>query len=130
MPATTAPPRRQLGSACLVGLIGAGIQASRTPAMHEREGAEQGLRYIYKLIDLQALNLGVEALPDLLLAAERMGFAGLNITHPCKQAVIPLLHDLSEDARVLNAVNTVVLRDGRRIGHNPDWWGLAESFRR
>jgi shikimate dehydrogenase len=74
--------------------------------------------------------LGVEALPDLLLAAERMGFAGLNITHPCKQAVIPLLHDLSEDARVLNAVNTVVLRDGRRIGHNTDWWGFAESFRR
>jgi shikimate dehydrogenase len=98
--------------------------------MHEREGAEQGLRYIYKLIDLHALNLGVEALPDLLLAAERMGFAGLNITHPCKQAVIPLLHDLSEDAQALNAVNTVVLRDGRRIGHNTDWWGFAESFRR
>jgi shikimate dehydrogenase len=116
--------------AFLAGLIGAGIQGSRTPAMHEREGAEQGLRYIYQLIDLQALNLGVAALPDLLLAAERMGFAGLNITHPCKQAVIPLLHDLSEDARTLNAVNTVVLRDRRRIGHNTDWWGFAESFRR
>ena len=116
--------------AFLAGLIGAGIQASRTPAMHEREGAEQGLCYIYKLIDLQALDLGVEALPDLLLAAERMGFAGLNITHPCKQAAIPLLHDLSEDARALNAINTVVLRDGRRIGHNTDWWGFAESFRR
>jgi shikimate dehydrogenase len=120
----------QTRPAFLAGLIGAGIQASRTPAMHEREGAEQGLRYIYKLIDLHALNLGVEALPDLLLAAERMGFAGLNITHPCKQAVIPLLHDLSEDAQALNAVNTVVLRDGRRIGHNTDWWGFAESFRR
>jgi len=34
----------------LAGLIGAGIQASRTPALHEREGAEQGLRYIYKQI--------------------------------------------------------------------------------
>jgi shikimate dehydrogenase len=116
--------------AFLAGLIGAGIQGSRTPAMHEREGAEQGLRYIYQLIDLQALNLGVAALPDLLLAAERMGFAGLNITHPCKQAVIPLLHELSEDAQALNAVNTVVLRDGRRGGHNTDWWGFAESFRR
>ena len=75
MPATTALARRQLGPACLVGLIGAGIQASRTPAMHEQEGAEQGLRYIYKLVDLQALGLGAEALPELLLAAERMGFA-------------------------------------------------------
>jgi quinate/shikimate dehydrogenase (NAD+) len=116
--------------AFLVGLIGAGIQASRTPPMHEREGAQQGLRYVYRLIDLQLLNLGADALPELLLAAERMGFAGLNITHPCKQTVIPLLDELSEDARALGAVNTVVLRSGRRIGHNTDWYGFAESLRR
>jgi hypothetical protein len=66
----------------LVGLIGAGIQASRTPAMHEREGTEHGLRYLYKLIDLDLLGLDATALPDLLTAAERMGFAGLNVTHP------------------------------------------------
>ena len=115
---------------CLVGLIGAGIQASRTPPMHEREGAAQGLRYLYRLIDLEALNLGAEALPDLLLAAERTGFAGLNITHPFKQSVLPLLTSCPRTPQALGAVNTVVLRDGRRIGHNTDWWGFAESFRR
>jgi len=114
----------------LVGLIGAGIQASRTPAMHEREGAEQGLRFLYKLIDLEKLDLGGDALPELLTAAERMGFTGLNITYPCKQSVIPLLTDLSDDARALGAVNTVILRNGQRIGHNTDWWGFVESFRR
>jgi shikimate dehydrogenase len=114
----------------LVGLIGSGIQASLSPALHEREADEQGLRYLYRLIDLERLGLGPEALPGLLLAAERMGFAGLNITHPCKQAVIPLLDALSDDARAIGAVNTVVLKDGRRIGHNTDWWGFAESFRR
>ena len=114
----------------LVGLIGAGIQASRTAAMHEREGAEQGLLYLYKLIDIEKLALGADALPDLLTAAERMGFTGLNITYPCKQSVIPLLTNLSDDARALGAVNTVVLRDGKRIGHNTDWYGFAESFRR
>lgn len=114
----------------LVGLIGEGIQASRTPAMHEREGDAQGLRYLYRRIDLEVLGLGAEALPELLLAAERMGFTGLNVTHPCKQAVTPLLHELSEDARALNAVNTVVLQDGRRIGYNTDLSGFAESFRR
>ena len=117
-------------TACLIGLIGAGIQASRTPALHEAEGAAQGVRYLYKLIDLEVLGLDAAALPELLTAAERMGFAGLNITHPCKQAVLPLLHELSPDARALGAVNTVVLRDGRRIGHNTDWFGFAESFRR
>jgi shikimate dehydrogenase len=59
-----------------------------------------------------------------------MGFAGLNVTHPCKQAVIPHLDELSADAAALGAVNTVVLHDGRATGHNTDWWGFAESFRR
>jgi shikimate dehydrogenase len=114
----------------LCGLIGAGIQLSRSPALHEREADEQCLRYVYKLIDLDKLGVGVEALPDLLTAAKRMGFAGLNITYPCKQAIIPLLDELSEDARVLNAVNTVVIRNGKLIGHNTDWSGFAEGFRR
>lgn len=116
--------------ALLAGLIGAGIGGSLTPALQEREGAEQGLRAIYRRLDLERLGLGVEALPELLTAAERTGFAGVNVTHPCKQAVIPLLHELSEDARALGAVNTVVLREGRRIGHNTDWSGFAEGFRR
>jgi len=114
----------------LVGLIGAGIQASRTPSLHEREGAHQGLRYIYKLIDLEVLGLDAGALPEILTAAERFGFAGLNITHPCKQAIIPLLDELSPDAAALGAVNTVVLKNGRRMGHNTDWWGFSESFGR
>lgn len=122
--ASTAKP------AFLCGLIGSGIQASRTPPMHEREGDEQGFRLLYETIDLSAPGLGADALPDLITAAERMGFAGINATHPCKQAVIPLLHELSPDAEALGAVNTVVPRDGRRIGHNTDWWGYAESFRR
>jgi shikimate dehydrogenase len=116
--------------AILEGLIGSGIGASRTPALHEREAAEQGLRLVYRLIDLDRLRLGPEALEDLLTAAERMGFAGLNITYPCKQAVLPLLHDLSDDARALGADNTVVLQDGKRIGHNTDCSGFAEAFRR
>jgi shikimate dehydrogenase len=114
----------------LAGLIGKGIGASRSPALHEREGAEQGLRLVYRLIDLDTLRLGAEALPELLLAASRLGFAGLNITFPCKQAVIPYLDDLSRDAAALGAVNTVVLKDGRRIGHNTDCSGFAEGFRR
>lgn len=114
----------------LIGLIGTGIQASLSPAMHMQEGQAQGFRYLYRRIDLAELGLGVEALPELLTAAERMGFDGLNITHPCKQAVLPLLHELSDDAHRIGAVNTVVLKSGRRIGHNTDASGFAASFRR
>lgn len=117
-------------NAVLAGLIGAGIQASRTPALHEREGDAQGLRYLYRLIDLDQLKLDSGALPDLLMAAERMNFTGLNITFPCKQTIIPLLDELSPEARGIGAVNTVVLKDGKRIGHNTDCLGFAEGFRR
>ena len=116
--------------AVLVGLIGQDIQGSRSPEMHMREGEAQDLRLIYRLIDLTKLGLGVEALPELLTAAERTGFTGLNITHPCKQLVIPHLDELSDDARALGAVNTVLFKDGKRIGHNTDWSGFAEPFRR
>ncbi len=114
----------------LAGLIGAGIQASRTPALHEHEADAQGLRYLYQLIDLDPLHLDSTALPDLLQAAERMNYTGLNITFPCKQAVIPLLDELSPEARGIGAVNTVVLKDGKRVGHNTDCLGFAEGFRR
>lgn len=114
----------------LAGLIGSGIQASRTPALHEQEGDARGLRYLYRLIDLDPLRLTVDALPDLLDAAELMQFTGLNITYPCKQAILPLLDDLSDEARGIGAVNTVVFKDGKRIGHNTDCLGFAEGFRR
>ncbi|TDV72713.1 shikimate dehydrogenase [Pseudomonas sp. LP_7_YM] len=114
----------------LAGLIGAGIQASRTPSLHEHEGDAQGMRYLYRLIDLDAQKLDITALPAVLAGAQHCGFTGLNITFPCKQAVIPLLDELSDEARSIGAVNTVVFRDGKRIGHNTDCLGFAEGFRR
>lgn len=117
-------------SSFLVGLIGSGIAASRTPPMHEAAADAAGIRYLYKKIDLTELKLGVEALPELLTAARRTGFDGLNVTHPCKQAILSLLDELSPDAEALGAVNTVVIRNGRMTGHNTDWFGFAENFRR
>ncbi|QWA31470.1 shikimate dehydrogenase [Pseudomonas sp. RC3H12] len=114
----------------LAGLIGRGIQASRTPALHEREGDAQALRYLYRLIDADQLGLDDSALPALLDAAQHTGFSGLNITFPFKQAILPLLDELSDEARGIGAVNTVVLRDGRRVGHNTDCLGFAEGLRR
>ena len=116
--------------AVLAGLIGRGIQASRTPALHEHEGDAQSMRYLYRLIDADQLQLPDSALAQLLEAAERTGFTGLNITFPFKQSILPLLDELSDEARGIGAVNTVVLRDGRRVGHNTDCLGFAEGFRR
>jgi shikimate dehydrogenase len=118
------------GHSIVVGLIGAGIQGSLSPAMHEQEARHQGLTYVYRRIDLEVLGLDAGALPELLVAAQRMGFDGLNITYPCKQAVIPLLDELSPDAQALGAVNTVLFKNGKRIGYNTDWSGFKRSFER
>lgn len=112
-----------------VGLIGSGLSQTLTPAMHEAEGAAQGLDYRYSVFDLDRLE-GAAALPRLLDQAQGDGFAGLNITHPCKQQVIGLLDDLDPDVERIGACNTVVFDGARRVGRNTDWFGYAEAFRR
>lgn len=114
----------------LVGLIGRGIAGSRSPLMHEREANRVGVVCSYALLDFDRAGLADADLEAVLLAAEARGFAGLNVTHPFKQAVIPHLTELAPEAEAIGAVNTVVFRSGRRIGHNTDCWGFAESVRR
>jgi shikimate dehydrogenase len=84
----------------------------------------------YQLIDLDAARVGVEALPELVRAVRVIGFAGLNITFPCKQAVIPLLDALSDEARAIGAVNTVVREGDRLVGYNTDGSGWSWGFQR
>ncbi len=114
----------------LVGLIGAGIQRSLSPAMHEEEARHHGLRLHYQLIDLDAAPRRPPELPALLSAIQAIGFGGVNVTFPCKQAIVPLLDALSPDAQAMGAVNTVVIRDGRMVGHNTDGSGWTWGFRR
>jgi len=116
--------------AILVGLMGRGIQGSRSPIMHEREGRRVGISYRYILIDFDRLGLADSEVGAVVQAASKLGFAGLNVTHPFKQAVLSSLDALSPEADLIGAVNTVVMRDGRSIGHNTDSWGFAESLRR
>ncbi|MFI6789210.1 shikimate dehydrogenase [Nonomuraea sp. NPDC050383] len=114
-------------SSCLIGLIGSGITTSLSPALHESEALHHGLPYVYRLLDTDVLG---EDVGRLVATARAMGYDGLNITHPCKQAVIAHLDELSDDAARLGAVNTVVFDGARAVGHNTDWTGFAESFAR
>jgi shikimate dehydrogenase len=112
----------------LVGLVGEGVMPSLTPYMHEREGDVQGLRYLYRPIDLRELQLPGEAVGELLTGASRLGYNGLNITHPCKQVVLEFLDEVSTDARRLGAVNTVTIQGSRFVGHNTDFSGFAAAL--
>lgn len=112
----------------MTGLAGRGIQASRTPWMHEQEADAQGLRLVYSLFDFDARGWSDDDLPALLDAAQRLGFAGLNITFPFKQAVMAHLDELSDGAREVGAVNTVSFANGKRTGFNTDVSGFSEGF--
>ena len=115
----------------LCGLIGAGIQGSLSPALQEEEARHHGIRLHYQLIDLDAARRGAStSCPPSSRRRGSMGFAGLNITYPCKQLVIPLLDELSEEAAAIGAVNTVVRQGDRLVGHNTDGAGWSWGFRR
>ena len=111
----------------LVGLIGANIQKSLSPALFEDACAAADIKGHYHLMDMD--RLPGRSLEQLLHAACASGFKGINITYPCKEAVIPLLDDLSLEARQIGAVNTVsICAKGRTTGHNTDRIGFRRAF--
>jgi len=114
----------------LIGLIGEGIGQSRSPALHETEAQALGIPYVYRLIDLHKLGMNVGQLPEILSWMARMGFDGTNVTHPAKQAIIPLLDEVDGYALAIGAVNTVTFRDGKTKGYNTDYSGFLGGFRR
>lgn len=109
----------------LTGLIGAPIAHSASPAMHERAAEALGLRGHYQLIEVAGAD--AMGLSKVLEGVRRLGFAGVNVTFPYKEAVVPLLDALAPGAAAMGAVNTVVVKDGRLIGHNTDTTGFARA---
>ena len=111
----------------LVGLIGSNILQSLSPALHEDAFAAIGVVGHYHLMDVDVLP--GRTLTELLAAARTAGFAGVNVTFPFKEAVIPLLDSVSPEARQIGAVNTVVIdAAGRTTGHNTDRSGFRAGF--
>jgi shikimate dehydrogenase len=111
----------------LVGLIGANIQNSLSPALFADVCAAAGLRGYYHLMDVD--RLPGRSLEDVLGAVCAAGFAGVNVTYPFKEAVPKLLDEVSAEARQIGAVNTVTIsRDGATKGYNTDRTGFRQSF--
>jgi shikimate dehydrogenase len=115
------PPHRRF----LTGLIGAPIAHSASPAMHEQAAEALGVRNFYQLIEVA--GCGPAELRALLDGVRNLGFAGVNVTFPYKEAVIDLLDELSPGAAAIGAVNTVVVRDKKLVGHNTDTSGFARA---
>jgi shikimate dehydrogenase len=113
------------GRTQLIGLIGWPIAHSFSPAMHNAAAAALGLNWAYLPLSVPpaAVAAAVRGLPAL-------GFRGVNVTVPHKQAVIPLLDEVAAGARAIGAVNTIVVdpEDGRLSGTNTDWSGFLADL--
>jgi shikimate dehydrogenase len=111
----------------LLGLIGANIQGSLSPALFTEAFAAAGMNGYYHLIDVD--RLPCQDLPRLLEAIKAVGFAGANVTYPFKQKILPLLDSVDPEAAQVGAVNTVAIAtDGRTTGYNFDRRGWRMSF--
>ena len=126
MPALSAT--RQSQDSLRVGLVGAGIQASRSPAMHVAAGRALGLDLSYDLIDTDTADWQGLALDTLLTRLADAGFAGVNVTFPHKRAALALCDTVAPSAAAVGATNTIVFRGGQRIAHNTDYSGFAAGF--
>jgi len=112
----------------LVGLVGQGVGPSLTPALHMAEGRAHGLDYVYRTIDLNAVGVAPQRIGEILEWARTLGYDALNVTHPCKQLVIPHLDELDDAAAALGAVNTVIFGDDEVVGYNTDAPGFTTGF--
>lgn len=112
----------------LVGLVGQGVGPSLTPPLHMAEGRAHGLDYVYRTIDLNTIGVAPERIGEILEWARALGYDALNVTHPCKQLVIPHLDEVDDAAAALGAVNTVIFGDDKTVGYNTDAPGFATGF--
>jgi shikimate dehydrogenase len=108
----------------IVGIIGYPLGHSVSPAMHNAAFRELWLDYEYIPFEVEPADLPA-ALPGL----RAIHVAGFNVTIPHKEAIVPLLDDVTKLARTIGAVNTVVNQDGELIGYNSDGPGFIESLK-
>ncbi|MCV7207247.1 shikimate dehydrogenase [Mycolicibacterium canariasense] len=98
---------------------------SLSPILHETEAHTLGLDYRYVKLDVDNLPAPSQ-LGDILTAARTLGFSGVNVTHPFKQAVIGHLDQISDEAAEIGAVNTVVFDGSHATGYNTDSYGYQQ----
>ena len=107
-----------------VGLIGWPVEHSLSPVMHNAAFDALGLPYRYKLVPTPP-----ERVKTTLNRLKRQGFRGINVTVPHKQVVLDVLDEIDDTAQAIGAVNTILVRDGRLIGHNTDGAGFLAALR-
>jgi shikimate dehydrogenase len=107
-----------------VGIIGHPIAHTWSPIIHDTAFKITKQNYSYLAFDVLPKNLS-EALKGMLA----LGIAGFNVTVPHKEAVMEFLDEISADARLVGAVNTIYVENDTLVGHNTDVHGVVEALK-
>lgn len=111
------------GKTKITGIFGYPIEHTLSPAMHNAAFGSLGLDYCYVPFSVHPDHLGYA-----VKAITALNIRGVNITVPHKEKVIPLLDEISDEASLIGAVNTIVNREGRLVGYNTDGKGFMQSL--
>ncbi len=111
------------GKTLLTGIIGYPVRHSLSPQMHNSAFEALGLNYCYVPMEVRP-----EALEDAVKGLRALGFVGVNVTVPHKEGVMEYLDEVSEEARFIGAVNTILIKDGKMKGYNTDAWGFRRAL--
>jgi len=106
------------------GIIGCPVAHSLSPLMHNAAAAELGIPAVYVQFEVQPADL-----KKAIAGIRALGIAGINVTVPHKEKVVPLLDRLDEQAELTGAVNTITRKDGALIGSNTDGAGFIRSLK-
>lgn len=112
------------GTTALLCLIGSPVGHSGSPAMHNYSFERLGLDYAYMAFDIKENNV-----PEFLDSAKLLNIKGFNVTMPCKTEVARLVDELSTEAKIMGASNTVVNENGKFIGYNTDGIGFVRNLK-
>ncbi|MDD8017591.1 MAG: shikimate dehydrogenase [Bacteroidota bacterium] len=108
-----------------LGIIGHRLSHTLSPAMHTAAFKKLNLDYVYGVMDVQS-----DFLPGAISSMSALNFRGVNVTVPHKQAVVPFLDEISKEAKIIGAVNTIVHNNGKLIGYNTDVDGVTFSLKK
>jgi shikimate dehydrogenase len=106
-----------------LGLIGEKLSHSLSPQIHEEIMKQRGIKGTYEILEFSRENFASD-----FNALKASGYRGVNVTIPYKESVLPLLDDISQQAKYIGAVNTVLFRDGKARGFNTDYDGFTSML--
>jgi shikimate dehydrogenase len=104
-------------------LIGHPVSHSKSPVFQNAAFKKNGVNSVYVAVDIERENF-----KEVAGSLKKIDLFGINVTVPYKSDILEFIDELKDDARIINSVNTIEIKDKKWIGHNTDWYGVFKTL--